>query len=266
MVLFSKRLNPMVAAVFGLALCAHGAQAPQHVNINRLSTTVEDVVVPLPNELFGALNKLGAVNWKEHVRSDEEPNFTERPRIALLLGTVIADGFIAVQAEDAPAVKGIGQRVLALAKGIGVGSSITPHAKAIIEAADKRKWDNVRRELDSTQSSVQQAMNELQDQKLSELVSLGGWLRGTEVLTSVVSKQFSHEGAELLHQPDLVSYFQEQLRSMPEKYNVDIVRQIQTGLGGVKPLVDGQGKISADSVKKINEIATRLDYGIVTKE
>ena len=82
MVLFSKRLNSMVAAVFGLALCAHGAQAPQHVNINQLSTTVEDVVVPLPNELFGALNKLGAVNWKEHVRSDEEPNFTER-RVSL---------------------------------------------------------------------------------------------------------------------------------------------------------------------------------------
>jgi hypothetical protein len=37
MVLFSKRLNSMVAAVFGLALCAHGAQAPQHVNINQCS-------------------------------------------------------------------------------------------------------------------------------------------------------------------------------------------------------------------------------------
>ena len=48
MVLFSKRLNSMVAAVFGLAVCAHGAQAPQHVNINQLTTTVEDVVVPLP--------------------------------------------------------------------------------------------------------------------------------------------------------------------------------------------------------------------------
>jgi hypothetical protein len=75
-------------------------------------------------------------------------------------GTVIADGFIAVQAEDAPAVKDIGQRVLALAKGIGVGNSITPHAKAIIDAADKRNWANVRQELDRTQNSVQQAMNE----------------------------------------------------------------------------------------------------------
>src|SRR4026208_1123376 len=142
MVLFSKRLNSMVAAVFGLALCAHGAQAPQHVNINQLSTNVEDVVVPLPNELYGYRNKLVPVNWKEHVRSDEGPNFTERPRIAVLLGTVIADGFIAVQAEDAETVKDIGQRVTALAKGIGVGNSITPHAKAIVEAADMRNWNN----------------------------------------------------------------------------------------------------------------------------
>src|SRR5689334_18627218 len=155
-----------VCLLCGVALCATATQAPQHININQLSTTVEDVVVPLPNEIFGALNKLGGVNWKQHVREDKGPNFTERPRIALLLGAVIADGFIAVQAEDAAAVKDIGQRVLGLAKGIGVGNSITPHAKAIIEAADKRNWDNVRQELDRTQNSVQQAMNEVHDEKL----------------------------------------------------------------------------------------------------
>src|SRR5467141_3691148 len=266
MVLFSKRLNSMVAAVFGLALCAHGAQAPQHVNINQLSTTVEDVVVPLPNELFGALNKLGAVNWKEHVRSDEEPNFTERPRIALLLGTVIADGFIAVQAEDAATVKDIGQRVLTLAKGIGVGNSITPHAKAIIDAADKRNWANVRQELDRTQSSVQAAMNEVHDEKLSQLVSLGGWLRGTQVLSSVVTKHFSADGAELLHQPDLLSYFQTRLQAMPE-FNVSIIREIEEALGQVKPLIDvGNARIPPQSVKKINEITTRLGNGIVTRD
>src|SRR5213083_2252477 len=252
MVLVSKRLNSMVGAVFGLALCAHGAQAPQHVNINQLSTTVEDVVVPLPNEIFGALNKLSAVNWKEHVRSDEEPNFTERLRIALLLGTVIADGFIAVQAEDAPAIKEIGQRVLNLSKGIGVGNSITPHAKAITEAADKRDWESVRQELDRTQNSVQQAMNEVHDEKLSQLVSLGGWLRGTEVLTSVVTKHFSADGAELLHQPDLLSYFQTRLQAMPE-FNLPIIHEIQEALVDVKPLIDvGNARISPASVKKIS--------------
>ena len=263
---FVKYLNLSLVAVIGLTLTVRGSDAPpKHIDLKPYQN-VEDVVVPLPNEIFSALNKLGAVNWKEHVRSDKGGNFMERPRVALLLGTVIADGFIAVQAQDAPTVKDIGQRVLALAKQIGVGSSITPHAKAIIDGADKRKWDNVRRELDSTQNSVQQAMNELQDQKLSELVSLGGWLRGTEVLTSIVSKQFSNDGAELLHQPDLVAHFQDQLRLMPDKYNVEIVREIQSGLGDVKPLLDVHGHISADAVKKINEIATRLDHGIVTKD
>jgi hypothetical protein len=255
-----------LALVCSLASYAHGAQAPQHINIKQLSTTVEDVVVPLPNEIFGALNKLGAVNWKEHVRSNEEPNFTERPRIALLLGTVIADGFIAVQAEDAPAVKEIGQRVLALAKGIGVGNSITPHAKGIIDAADKRNWKNVRQELDRTQNSVQQAMNEVHDEKLSQLVSLGGWLRGTEVLTSVVEQHFSADGAELLHQPDLLAYFQTTLKAMPE-FDLPIIHQIKDALGEVKPLIDvGNARIPAESVKKVNEITTRLGNGIITKD
>jgi hypothetical protein len=263
---FMRHFKLSVGMLCGLAFCAYGTQAPQHINIKQLTTTVEDVVVPLPNEIFGALNKLGTVNWRVHVRSDKGPNFTERPRIALLLGTVIADGFIAVQAEDAETVKDIGQRVLTLAKGIGVGNSITPHAKAIIEAADKRNWNNVRRELDRTQNSVQQAMNEVHDEKLSQLVSLGGWLRGTEVLTSVVNEHFSSDGAELLHQPDLLSYFQRRLQAMPE-FDLPIIHQIQNALVEVKPLIDiGDRNIPPETVKKVNEITTRLGQGIVTKD
>jgi hypothetical protein len=266
MIAFNRYVKLSVVVLGALSLWAEAAQAPQHIDIKQLSKKVEDVVVPLPNEVFGALNKLGSVNWKEYVRSSKGSNFTERPRIALLLGAVIADGFIAVQADDAPAVKEIGQRVQTLARGIGVERSITQHAKAITEAADKRKWENVRQELDRTQNSVQQAMNEVHDEKLSQLVSLGGWLRGTQVLTSVVTKHFSDQGAELLHQPDLLVYFQTRLQAMPE-FNLPIVREIQDALGQVKPLIDSsKAHISPESVKKINEITTRLDYGIVTRE
>src|SRR5438046_18667 len=215
MISFSKSLKLSVIALLGVTLYASATPATERIDVKQMSKKVENVVVPLPNEIFGALNKLGSINWKEYVRTDKGSNFTERPRIALLLGTVIADGFIAVQAEDAQAVKDIGQRVQTLARAIGVERSITQHAKAITEAADKRKWDGVRQELDRTQNSVQQAMNEVHDEKLSQLVSLGGWLRGTEVLTSVVTKHYSEQGAELLHQPDLLSYFQTRLQAMP---------------------------------------------------
>ena len=265
MISLSKCLKLAVATSAGLTLCAHAAEAPKRIDIKQLSRKVEDVVVPLPNEVFGALNKLGGVNWREYVRNEKGSNFTERPRIALLLGSVIADGFIAVQAEDAPTVKDIGQRVLKLAGGIGVGNSITGHAKAITEAADKRNWAGVRTELDRTQNSVQKAMNEVGDQKLSQLVSLGGWLRGTEVLTAVVNHRFSEDGAELLRQPDLVDFFHTRLQSMPE-FNMKLLTDIQEALGQVRPMVDvGEGKVSPDSVKKINEITTRLDGEIVTR-
>jgi len=271
MTLLLRYLTVTLVAVAGMLICARAAQAPQHIDIKQLQVTtkVENVVVPVPDEIFAALNKLGPVNWKEYVRSSRGSNFRERPRIALLLGSIIADGFIAVQAQDAPAVKEIGQRVLTLSNGLSVRTSITPHAKAIIEAADKKKWQNVRQELDRTQNSVQSAMNELHDEKLSQLVSLGGWLRGTEVLTSVVTKNFSSGGAELLHQSDLLEYFEGKLRdlqTMPE-FNMQLLQEIQGALVEVKPLIKvGSQKISAESVKRINEITTRLDYAIVTKD
>ncbi|HEY2139788.1 MAG TPA: hypothetical protein VGH00_06900 [Chthoniobacterales bacterium] len=265
MIPFAKIFQITGAALAVVSVSANAADTPKRVDVKQLSKKVEDVVVPLPNEVFGALNKLGGVNWREYVRSDKGANFTERPRIALLLGAVIADGFIAVQAEDAPTVKDIGQRVLTLSKAIGVSSSITAHAKAITDAADKRNWAGVRQELDKTQNSVQQAMNEVHDEKLSQLVSLGGWLRGTEVLTAVVTKRYSEEGAELLHQPDLLNYFETRLQGMPE-FNLKLLQDIHSSLVEVRPLIDvGNAHIPPESVKKINDITTRLGDAITKR-
>ena len=265
MILSAKIFQISAALLAATSLAARAAEVPKHVDVKQLSKKVEDVVVPLPNEVFGALNKLGGVNWREYVRNDKGANFTERPRIALLLGAVIADGFIAVQAEDAPTVKDIGQRVLNLSKAIGVSSSITAHAKAITDAADRKNWASVRQELDRTQNSVQQAMNEVHDEKLSQLVSLGGWLRGTEVLTAVVTKRYSEEGSELLHQPDLLNYFETRLQAMPE-FNMKLLTDIHQALVEVKPLIDvGDAHIPPASVKKINDITTRLGDAITKK-
>ena len=267
MIQFCTLFRFNTAVVFGCSMFAVAAPAPSHIDVQKVSTTVQNVVVPRPDEVFGALNKLVGVNWKEYVRTDKGGNFTERPRIALLLGSVIADGFIAVQAEDTPAVKEIGQRVQSLAKTINVERSITEHAKAIIEGADKKRWDSVRRELDRTQSNVQRAMDELHDEKLSQLVSLGGWIRGTEVLTAVVTKNFKTEGAELLHQPDLLVHFETQLQEMPEfKTQTPLIDQIHGALVQVRPLIATPKNISPEAVRKINEITTRLDVAIVTKQ
>jgi hypothetical protein len=52
---------------------------------------------------------------------------------------------------------------------------------------------------------------------------------------------------------------------MPE-FDLPIIHQIQDALVEVKPLIDiGDRQIPAETVKKVNEITTRLGEGIVTK-
>ena len=89
----------------------------------------------------------------------------------------------------------------------------------------------------------------------------------TVFLTAVVTKNFKAEGAELLHQPDLLVHFQNQLQEMPEfKTQTPLIDQIHGALIEVKPLIATPQKISPEAVRKINEITTRLDTAIVTKQ
>jgi hypothetical protein len=76
------------------------------------------------------------------------------------------------------------------------------------------------------------------------------------LLGTVIADGFN-DGGDLLHQPDLLTYFQTRLQAMSE-FNLSIVHQIQDALVEVKPLINiGTACISAESVKKINEITTR---------
>jgi hypothetical protein len=53
---------------------------------------------------------------------------------------------------------------------------------------------------------------------------------------------------------------------MPE-FDLPIIHQIQDALVQVKPLIDvGNARIPAESVKKVNDITTRLGNGIVTRD
>jgi hypothetical protein len=47
------------------------------------------------------------------------------------------------------------------------------------------------------------------------LISLGGWLRGLEISSAVVSANFSTERAKILVQPDLADYFAAELKTLP---------------------------------------------------
>lgn len=223
------------------------------------ATEVDDVVVPVPSEVFNALDKLGTVAWRSELRQSFSKKREGRPQIALLLGSVIADGFLAVQAQDAERVKEIGKTVLDLARDINVRDVVLAHCNSIIEGADKRDWKLVRRELDHTQRDVRQAMDQLKDQELSQLVSIGGWIRGTEALTALVLRDYSPDRAELLAQPQLVRLFERQLGAMsPKNKSHALVEKIRTEMGNIKPIVTDDASLSKQVVEKLNGITRGL--------
>jgi hypothetical protein len=147
--------------------------------------------------------------------------------------------------------------VLELARAIGVESTVLTRTNSIVTKADSGDWVSVRRELDGALTDVKNAMIQLKDAQLAHLVSLGGWLRGTEVLTAVVQKSYSSDGADLLNQPDLLRYFQERLADMPLRMrNNPLVNRIQKGLEEISPLINQ--KPTPGSVRRINEITGQM--------
>ena len=219
---------------------------------------VDDVVVPVPSEVFSVLDKLGEPNWRHEIRELDVPNTSDRTQLALLFGHVVAEGFVAVQAEDKEAVKEAGKDVISIATALGLTKAVRPHAQAILDAADKNDWKAIRKEFDQTQKTVKDTMEEMKDIDLSQCVSLGGWLRGTASVTSVVGKNFSADRAELLNQPMLVEHFLNAIGKMPKNAQEHILlRSIHKGLSNVlekmEGAVDGFSKGAVTDISKTCE-------------
>lgn len=263
----------LIFAISLAALAAHGVRADKVASQIDLTSfpaeTVDNVVVPTPSEVFNVLDKLGSPNWKGELRSSLGQNSGNRAQLALLLGTVIAEGFIAVEAEDVESVKQIGREVLTLAAAINVRKAVVARSKSIVDQAEARNWAAVRKELDGAQQDVRGAMTELNDEDLAQLVSLGGWIRGTEVLTSIVSKDYKPQRAELLHQPDLLNYFDRRLEVMnPRLKSSALVEQIKSMLIEIRPLIQEKGgrNISLESVEKIHTMTNEVVVNITSVE
>ena len=181
------------------------------------ATVIDDVLVPVPSAVFATLDKFAHSNW----RTVQRPELArwkphgDQTEIALLLGAVIAEGFVAVKAEDVAEVKSVGHAVLTLTRGLGVEQAALRRSRSIIEHAEKGAWPAVRKEWDGVLPDVERGMKELKSERLAQLVSLGGWLHGAQALSSLVSQDYSEKNAALLRQPALLNHFDKQLAALP---------------------------------------------------
>ena len=223
---------------------------------------VRGVLVPVPREIFLTLNRFAHSNWLAVQRPelvDWRPPGTPAQN-ALLLGALIAEGFVAVEARDTAETKNLGRALLTLARGLGIERAVLRRSRSIIDHSESGDWTAVQREWDEVLPDVQNGMDRIRSEELAHLVSLGGWLRGTEALTALLIQNYSAENARLLRQPAFLDYFEQQLSKMSDNIRKDsTVQKMSDGLRQVRAaLPPGDGKIPPKKVQEIASISTGL--------
>ena len=195
--------------------------------------------------------------------------YRNRAQIALNLGGLIADGFIAVEAKDSQQVKNIGSDIIKLAKALGVSERLLGRGNSINEFAQNNEWDTLQEELEATQNEVKSSMQSHADQDLVILVTLGGWIRGTQVVTAAIMQNYDERSAKVLRQPALVHFMQSKINEVaPELRREPLVKDVSEQLGEIEKLVSfpASKAPNANEVRKVNEAVDKVMTEIESKE
>jgi hypothetical protein len=259
----------LVIAALVIANATVGAE-PSHLPPAELAKAIKSdaITIPTPGELFAALAKPAKIDWPSQYREAVPMTYQNRAQIALNLGGLIADGFIAVEARDTQQVKNTGADIIKLAKALGISQNILGRAGSINEFAENNDWDALQEELEATQNEVKASMRSHQDQDLVILVSLGGWIRGTQVVTAAVEKNYNERNAKVLRQPALVSFIRSKISDIsPELRSEPLVKDINDQLVEIEKMVSfPKGAApSAEDVRKLNTAVTKLMEEIQNK-
>src|SRR5712664_4684820 len=174
----------IVALLMGVFAATHAADTG-HLATDEMAKAArsDSISVPTPGELFAALGKTGKTNWAGQYRGPMPVTYSNRAQIALNLGGLIADGFIAIEAKDSQQVKNIGSDIIKLAKALGVSEKLLGRGNSINEFAEHSEWDTVQEELEATQNEVKSSMQSHADQDLVILATLGGCISDNKKVT-----------------------------------------------------------------------------------
>ena len=188
-----------------------------------------------------------------------------RARLALVSGRVIADGLLAVIAEKPSRVEPCARALLRFAKGLGVSDHVSKHSKSIIERVAKEDWNDVRRELVKAQADVEGGMLALKDDEIAHLVSLGGWLRGLEIVSVLVADDYTEKRAQRLVQPEALDYFIDRVGTLnPSLKAKTLFQAIEETLTAIKAVIvkPDNAPLTVDDVKKIRDLAKEVNVKI----
>jgi hypothetical protein len=151
---------------------------------------------------------------------------------------------------------------------LGVSENLLRRGNSLNEFAENDQWDALQEELEATQNEVKSSMQTHSDQDLVILVSVGGWVRGTQVVSAAIMQNYDERSAKVLRQPALISFIHSKINDIsPELRAEPLVKDVNEKLIGVAKLVSfpAAKTPSVDDVRKVNEAVGKMMESIQNK-
>ena len=123
----------------------------------------------------------------------------------------------------------------------------------------------MRKELVRAQADVESGMLALRDEEIAHLVSLGGWLRGVEIVSTLLAEDFTPERAARLVQPEAADYFIDRLGTVnPNLRAKALFAQIEAAMRSIRETTvkPEKGPLALEDVKKVRDISKEINAAI----
>lgn len=220
---------------------------------------------PSIKRIFDDLDKLAPLPSDELKHEMPERMPLNRSDLALEIGFLIADGFMAVQAGQMNKIEPLAKELSRYGRALGAGERVNRHAASLLKNAQDNNIEALKKELSATQRDVETDLIHLRDVDLAHLISLGGWIRALEVGSLAVEKKYTLERAKNLYREDIADYYEGSIASldpriserkdvMAMRLSIIELRDIMTLEEGATPTEDGVKKIAA-AAKKLATLA-----------
>ena len=224
---------------------------------------------PSISKIFDQLDKLPAIPEEYVLRQRPTKLSTASGKVALEMGFLLADGFIAVCSGHMNDVKPIAMELNRYGRALGVGDKMDTHSAALLEQAEKGNRKEFKRILNSTQSDVNAELAGLGDPDLAHLIALGGWVRACEASAAALCDEFSAEQAAIVFYPDAPEYFRSILQgtdpATAKKLEIAEMCRLLQELATLMTLQEGEAP-TPEKVEQLRKIAGELATCIVGAE
>ncbi len=223
---------------------------------------------PSISKIFDQLDNLPAIPEEYVLRNRPEKMPTDTGTLALEMGYLLADGFIAVRSGHMNDVKPIALDLTRYGKAMGVGERMNMHSASLLENAEKGQLEAFKANLAATQGDVNAELTALRDPDLAHLIALGGWLRALDASAAAIENRFEPTQAATIFYPDAPEYFDEVLGYLnPQtgsKLKVARMRALLRELAAQMTLAAGEAP-TVEKVQALRATTQRLSTLVVGK-